>query len=438
MVAPLIVTLPLPNEFSSGHLGRIIKINGGKTLKAPSLALLGHLYSQAHGDKQPSPIHALAYLAGMETAAYARSHTLLPFQSFAFEKDADGSTMNWRIAHFRRFGLSAINPRAGVCPECIRDDHERHGFSYWHREHQVVGVSLCAHHGSPLRFVPSDGILFEPPEEAISRAISIENDLGRLRSDSAVSRYHDIVQRMLNKGAPASLYRARDHIAARAKSLGLSWCKISKEERLVSDAVFRTFPRTWLTDIFPNSSTKRMGHQSGVFDNVVRKSSVNRFSAAALAVVLATLFESAEDALDTICSRHPPVLEGDTKKRRPGRPSQRAELAKTYQRKPTFSANGSARVAQAFLMHGGDVDAMARSLGCTVEQVRRRMSFHRKYVLNALRETREYEALKIFLGGLSLSETSRQFNVPIPTLEALLRLMHRKVTLEDPLPYACS
>jgi hypothetical protein len=38
------------------------------------------------------------------------------------------------------------------CPECVRDDFENYGTSYWHREHNVQGVFVCVKHKVFLEF----------------------------------------------------------------------------------------------------------------------------------------------------------------------------------------------------------------------------------------------------------------------------------------------
>jgi hypothetical protein len=37
------------------------------------------------------------------------------------------------------------------CPQCLREDLQQHGESYWHRSHALPGVYTCANHSLPLR-----------------------------------------------------------------------------------------------------------------------------------------------------------------------------------------------------------------------------------------------------------------------------------------------
>lgn len=64
-------------------------------------------------------------------------------------------------------GLADIKARLGLlasglggshplkhCPECTREDTQRYGVAYWHRQHQLPGVWICLTHALPLSISP--------------------------------------------------------------------------------------------------------------------------------------------------------------------------------------------------------------------------------------------------------------------------------------------
>ncbi|REG52088.1 TniQ protein [Paraburkholderia sp. BL6669N2] len=87
------------------------------------------------------------------------NHTLYPYVT-AF--------MTMRRRELIRAGLVETTPQmrsdfdwlAGVpwahlacrrfCPQCLREDLQQHGESYWHRSHQLPGVYTCTSHRLPL------------------------------------------------------------------------------------------------------------------------------------------------------------------------------------------------------------------------------------------------------------------------------------------------
>jgi hypothetical protein len=82
----------------------------------------------------------------------------------------------------QRFGASTF---LRSCQECDRESWTRFGTLYWHRAHQLPGVQLCVHHGTPLRvhgmqsrdshpnelrLPPTDaiGVACEPPSQSLA------------------------------------------------------------------------------------------------------------------------------------------------------------------------------------------------------------------------------------------------------------------------------
>src|SRR6266567_5649735 len=82
-------------------------------------------------------------------------HTLLPFyMPFLPRECAEQLKMDMRGANgpgiYMRVGLMASTVPSPqylrYCPECAREDEMRFGEKYWHRVHQVPGVSVCHLH----------------------------------------------------------------------------------------------------------------------------------------------------------------------------------------------------------------------------------------------------------------------------------------------------
>ncbi|WP_137918364.1 TnsD family Tn7-like transposition protein [Hydrogenophaga sp. 2FB] len=86
-------------------------------------------------------------------------------------------------------GLGAAHPLKS-CPRCIAVDQERHGWAYWHRDHQLPGTWICTSHQVHLRISPCKldqrarfaWVLPSPTAESNSTAISLNvNDLESTR-----------------------------------------------------------------------------------------------------------------------------------------------------------------------------------------------------------------------------------------------------------------
>lgn len=71
-------------------------------------------------------------------------------------KSGDGSRI------FSTLGLSNNNMsnknNLKYCKECIREDKEKYGEAYWHREHQIAGILICDKHKTSLFEVPNEEV----------------------------------------------------------------------------------------------------------------------------------------------------------------------------------------------------------------------------------------------------------------------------------------
>jgi len=102
--------------------------------------------------------------ANYSVASLLAKHTIYPFYSPFLSKkrqqevfqdvQGDGKAL------YTRLGLVAgsICKKNGLyyCPRCAKSDLERYGEPYIHREHQLQGIDICAHHELGLKKYPLD------------------------------------------------------------------------------------------------------------------------------------------------------------------------------------------------------------------------------------------------------------------------------------------
>ena len=81
-------------------------------------------------------------------------HTLFPyFTAFRSEVSFNAAIHDALSTKGSKFGrrnsgrgLSLLTPYRRSCPQCVQDDLQRWGTSYWHRSHNVPGVLVCLKH----------------------------------------------------------------------------------------------------------------------------------------------------------------------------------------------------------------------------------------------------------------------------------------------------
>ena len=149
---------PYPGELAYGIVARLLSRWNYLDHKGVLAKALGGRTNSIHPLTAPDlPNFAKTCLPNERdsTGAFLRSHTLLPYV-LAFEQEA----LRSRIAVAMRNGEYAIAdkaifasryeetfaPNLQLCPICFKEETQRTGEPYWHRVHQLPGVSRCPRH----------------------------------------------------------------------------------------------------------------------------------------------------------------------------------------------------------------------------------------------------------------------------------------------------
>lgn len=83
------------------------------------------------------------------------NHTLYPFYTAFSELKVSEELFNLMVGEKKGNTYAKIGAIGGTlkfneylkfCPECLKEDIEKHGETYWHRVHQVPGVLICPNH----------------------------------------------------------------------------------------------------------------------------------------------------------------------------------------------------------------------------------------------------------------------------------------------------
>lgn len=308
----MLVTMPLPDEYSFGHMGRMLKLNAMPTDRVKAFALVRQVALERHLERATSPLESVAAIVGLNPVLYARQHSLLPFLSFGLRANRSGHHSKWRGEHFRIYGVSARGT-AGLCPECVVEDEDSFGFSYWRREHQIEGMRWCERHDEPLRFLEHSDACLESPRKSLAQSRAHSKHSPLYGTSMALLRFQEIARLMLKHGAPVSLRDMRIGLVQHAQSLGFGQRDSASSAQPLSDRIFELFPRDWLLSEFPSSACKRPGTDCADLD--IASSSWFGWtpSAKALAVGLVALFDEPEDALRAIRSGSPPNAQPRTR-----------------------------------------------------------------------------------------------------------------------------
>jgi hypothetical protein len=294
----------LPDEMDRGYLGRVEKWNGYEGLKDKKATLetmrdwLGEEINPAPGETGAT-IKLLSRVAGVEIEQFVADHTLLSWRRAItpYKTHVEhGSAAEESILSNTGFRVS--RPGAVFCKDCIQDDQETLGFSYWRRSHQLPGKCLCEKHQTPLYMVRDEWAFLLAPAFWYDHPKTHEiPSLGL--AHPFVAKFYAIAAMLSSRSIPLSTRIIRRVMAQRGREMNLQCNADDVRRPLLSDLIARTFPADWLEDVFPPAKKNRPGklfnQLDGVFYFANGPSSVEAYFLA-----LAVLFDTTEDIAKAI------------------------------------------------------------------------------------------------------------------------------------------
>ena len=158
---------PLPSETVYSVCARFHAVSSLNDAKAASMYMLGHERGGFHfvlpyGLDRLEQISEGALIA---TQALLRERTVLaciiPFLSAQQRRNmlielrtSSVSNSSHRMVGISSRGFEGLH-LLRRCPDCAAIDRELYGFTFWHTEHQLLGIWTCPLHGRPLQSLSS-------------------------------------------------------------------------------------------------------------------------------------------------------------------------------------------------------------------------------------------------------------------------------------------
>ena len=149
---------PYPDEIIGSVIARA-SFQAGRPLTLFLASLFGRQRNTASflmsGDTK-----RIAHLIGLTPLDLIQRHTIFPYAvAFASKKDQLRYLNKAISRNFEEECLGSLTknishgvPARRICLDCIKDDFERYGESFWRRSHLLPGVLTCSIHRRALRF----------------------------------------------------------------------------------------------------------------------------------------------------------------------------------------------------------------------------------------------------------------------------------------------
>jgi TniQ len=218
------IPVPFPDECARGYMFRISALHAKKNAYVTNL------------------LPTLVRVTGLDLEQWIKKHTHIGYMRYVsteffgqdISRHADVMT-NTRV-------LSGGTPLSGarMCTECIEDDVDRYGVSYWKRLHQLPGIDFCIRHEKGLSTFRTYVDIHNLPLRFFKDPTIDEVDIYALLEREAYQRFLALSQIALNAVVPIATGSMGRAFTKRFNALH-SGSRTSLKELLLC-----TFPHEWL------------------------------------------------------------------------------------------------------------------------------------------------------------------------------------------------
>jgi len=295
---------PLPDELDRSYLGALMRVNAFST-EAEARTFLTAPGDSALPWRQNPTLKLLSDAAGMELEGFVMNHTTLPLRRSVTSYMPGlphGSPGNLVLLHVS--GKRSCRDGAYLCQDCVWEDVDFHGRSYWRRAHQLPGTYWCAKHRGALSVVEDESAFLQPPSQMLGRARRLDGQwVESLQRNPAVERFLDLCDVLMDRPAAYPVAAVRNALRASARRHGFqSYATQSAgvcKDPLLSDALVEAYPASWLAQLVPGLPSKTKGVIWHQVDGVLW-TATSASAAVIYILALALLFESAPAATDAV------------------------------------------------------------------------------------------------------------------------------------------
>lgn len=381
----------MPDEFILGYLGRIGAVNGFSTETKTRTALGKWFKANTESSSRATLTEQLAYASRIDIRSLVRHHTLIP----AFRAVASYCSDHLHGDPRDHGLLSAHGPRqmrneVQMCRECIEEDLNYLGFSFWRRSHQLPGIDWCQKHMTPLMGIVKQFVFFEQPhviqENHQLAPYGLED---AIEQNAIIRKYSELIQVALDFQGPIAPQSITQLLAEKAREKGLRTSPLGKRP-VLSDLALQHLPERWITKHFPSLMKKKPREFLYEYDGVCKLGGKAHTSTSYI-LAIALLYDSYDAGHKVL--------------------SEAQKFTPTNHRKHTERTRYSNRkIISAYTKSNGNIKEMAKDLKCNYNTLR---SITKRRGLPAMAKptTETLRALKDFYNGAQLHEVLSRPNV---------------------------
>lgn len=242
----IVVPQPMPDEMARSVLGRIIRLNGLGSRQSIEAVKGLRRVARIDTSEVGSTVGLIAHLLNRDPRDFVAHHTLYPWWIIVRLRnwvDADGRL---RAASLPQT-IQPQRPYVSLCPDCVTEDLQFHGFSYWRRGHQVDGAYECLKHGVGLRHYCGVDMVQTFPSEAMAREpLSVSSGL-RAGERRFQRLFTDLGESQVSLSGPIAYSRLRRLAGTEREGSETGKARLKVQEKLEE-----LFSENWMREVVPS------------------------------------------------------------------------------------------------------------------------------------------------------------------------------------------
>ena len=182
------------------------------------------------------------------------------------------------------------------CKSCVQESVEQSGYAYWRLADHLPGINFCLRHHEPLAYSSEGDIFWYSPEWIAPQGFAADAQQVQACLERPHYRtYIDLSLRALRWSVPF------DGIAMNIAFYERFGELFSDQQPYINDLIHDCFPPAWLNQHFPYitpSGTKSQSDERVLRCGSVKKYKMYETSSDLFLLILATLWESADAAIE--------------------------------------------------------------------------------------------------------------------------------------------
>lgn len=281
------------HEWIEGYRGRLARINQIESRTLVEDDLGAHI-NYAGTSSTPGMATLVAAAMARPLLDVIMANTLWPALVSVDRPDEHEIVRLARSGASRQVFARTLRLMTWFCPRCAADEYARWRFSVWHRAHQMPGEAECQTHGVSLHAGERTNLLRVMPHECSSKGASASHPLAEHVRTDAVRRALEVMRLAASGKFNLSFEKCEISLKRKAGTLG-SGDGASDAIAAVKLKVRDLFSAEWLSDAMPGA---RAGLESLAFVDSILGTRTPAWSAAAIAITAATLYEDPASALN--------------------------------------------------------------------------------------------------------------------------------------------